>query len=75
MAHTHTNLLFHVVFSTKDRTPALDAELKPRLFAYMGGIIREMHGVALIVNGTEDHIHILIRVPPVLGIAEVTRVP
>jgi hypothetical protein len=34
-----TDLLTHIVFSTKDRAPMLDGELKPRLFAYMGGII------------------------------------
>lgn len=37
--HTFTHLLTHIVFSTKDRAPMLDGELKPRLFAYMGGII------------------------------------
>ena len=33
MAHTFTHLLTHTVFSTKDRAPLLDAELKPRLLA------------------------------------------
>jgi REP element-mobilizing transposase RayT len=74
MPYTSSNLLVHLIFSTKRRGRLIKPDLKGGLFAYMGGIIREMHGVALIVNGTEDHIHILIRVPPVLGIAEVTRV-
>ncbi len=36
MAYTFTHLLTHIVFNTKDRAPLLDADLKPRLFAYMG---------------------------------------
>ncbi|MBI3795903.1 MAG: IS200/IS605 family transposase [Deltaproteobacteria bacterium] len=74
MAHTFTNLLTHVIFSTKDRTPSIDAELKPQLFAYMGGIVREYNGTALMVNGTPDHVHLLLRLPPSVPIAEAMRV-
>jgi len=74
MAHTYTNLLTHVIFSTKDRTPLIDAELKPKLLAYMGGILREMKGTALIINGTKDHVHLLIGLPPPLSLSEVMRV-
>jgi len=59
MAHTFTHLLTHIVFSTKDRAPLLDAELKTRLFPYLGGIIRAHDGKALIINGPTDHVHIL----------------
>jgi REP element-mobilizing transposase RayT len=74
MPHTSSNVLVHLIFSTKQRYRSIKPDLKGALFAYMGGIIREMHGAALIVNGTEDHVHLLIRVPPVLGVAEVARV-
>jgi REP element-mobilizing transposase RayT len=74
MAHTFTNLLTHVIFSTKDRTPSIDAELRPQLFAYMGGIVREHNGTALMVNGTADHVHLLLRLPPTISLAETTRV-
>ena len=59
MAHTFTHLLTHIVFSTKDRQPLLDADLKTRLFPYLGGIVRAHDGKALIINGPKDHIHIL----------------
>src|SRR5262245_58625248 len=67
MAHTYTNLLQHIVFSTKDRRPFLDAELRPRVFAYMGGILRKEKCVALIVNGPIDHVHILASLPPTIA--------
>lgn len=57
MAHTFINLLTHVIFSTKDRLPSIDTEVKPHLLAYLGGIVRELDGRLLIVNGTPDHVH------------------
>jgi putative transposase len=51
MPKTYTNLLTHIIFSTKERLPLIDDEIKPRLHAYMGGIIREVGGVALIIGG------------------------
>lgn len=70
MAHTHTDLLVHIVFSTKDRAPFLDADLKPRLFAYIGGIIRELGGTALRVNGPADHVHLLVLVPTKVAVSD-----
>ncbi len=67
MAHTYTNLLEHIVFSTKDRRPFLDAELKPRLFAYMGGIFRNEKCVAININGPTDHVHILALLSPTIA--------
>ena len=70
MGHTYSNLMVHVVFSTKDRAPTLDSELKPRLFAYMGGIIRELGGTALLINGPADHVHILMLFPAKIALPE-----
>lgn len=44
------------------------------LLAYLGGIIREMHGTALIINGTADHVHMLVRIRPSHSAAEIVRV-
>ena len=43
MSRTFTNLLTHVVFSTKDREPMIAPELKEELYAYLGGLTRELH--------------------------------
>ena len=74
MAHTFTNLLFHIIFSTKDRVPHLDAALRPRLLAYMGGIVRELDATAVCVNGPADHVHLLIAAPPKLAVSDLLRV-
>jgi len=70
MAHTYTSLLSHVIFSTKGRVPVLDVGLKERLFPYMGGIVRELGGVALSINGPADHVHLLLSLPPTIALSE-----
>jgi REP element-mobilizing transposase RayT len=74
MPHTFACLLAHVIFSTKDRAPDLSPELAPRLFPYMGGIVRECKGTALIINGPADHVHLLLSIPATVSIADMLRV-
>ncbi len=74
MSHTACNLVLHLIFSTKDRQPLITAEIRADLFAYLGGIIREIRGTALIINGTADHVHMLIRIRPAQAAAEIARV-
>ena len=74
MTHTFSNLLTHVIFSTKDRFPLISSELKPDLLAYMGGIVRELDGKALTIGGTVDHVHLLVSLPPTLALADALRV-
>ena len=54
MPHSYSSLLVHVVFGTKGRVRSIDANIGPDLFAYLGGIVREMCATARLINGTED---------------------
>jgi REP element-mobilizing transposase RayT len=74
MPHTSGNILLHFIFSTVGRRPLILPEFRGDLFAYLGGIIREMNGAALIINGEPDHVHMLIRVRPVHSASEIMRV-
>jgi REP element-mobilizing transposase RayT len=73
MARTLTCLLTHIVFSTKDREPLIDADLRERLWPYVGGIIRHIGGKAVAVGGMADHVHLLVELPPALPVAEAVR--
>jgi REP element-mobilizing transposase RayT len=73
MADTFTNLLTHVIFSTKDRLPLITPEIKPRLHAYLGGIVRSLDGIALAIDGPIDHVHLLIKTPASAALADVIR--
>ncbi len=74
MAHSGANILLHLIFSTKRRQPLIKNEIRQDLFAYLGGIIREMGGTALIINGMADHVHMLVRIRPAQSTAEIVRV-
>jgi REP-associated tyrosine transposase len=73
MGSTFFSLHYHVVFSTKERRPLITTEWRPRMHAYLGGIIRGMNGVAEIVGGVDDHVHLLVSLRPVHRIADVLR--
>lgn len=72
--HSFSNLLIHAVFSTKNRVRSMDAELRSRLFPYMGGILRKLGVTARLINGTEDHVHMLVNLPADLSVSECMRV-
>jgi putative transposase len=59
MSSSYCNLVYHIVFSTKGREPWLTPQIRPRVHQYLGGAIRDEKGIALIINGTSDHVHIL----------------
>jgi putative transposase len=73
MSRTFTNLLTHFIFSTKEREPLIVPDLKSELYAYLGGLTRELKGKAYGINGTADHLHMLVSLPPAVSISEAMR--
>jgi len=73
MGSTLTNLVYHVIFSTKDRAHILIPEICNELHPYMSGIIKGEGGVLLQAGGTADHIHIIIRLKPVHSLSEIMQ--
>ena len=70
MSHTYAQNVVHVVFSTKERRKTIGREFQPKLRAYVAGICKKA-GIHLhSAGGTEDHVHLLIQVPPVLPLAK-----
>ncbi len=65
--------MIHIVFATKHRRPVLGAKLRPRLFAYMAGIVRRQGSEAIIVGGYEDHVHLLVRLHRCSNLADLVR--
>ena len=59
MPSTFTKFLYHLVWSTKRREPLIRPKFQARLDAYIGGIIRQEHGIALAIGGMADHIHVV----------------
>jgi putative transposase len=73
MPQSYVNLIYHIVYSSKDRKPVIKEPHQARLYEYIGGIIRGQGGIALAINGTEDHVHILAKVRPDKAISDMIR--
>ena len=68
---SHHQLLYHIVFSVKERRPLLqDQDLREKVWAYMAGVCRNLAGFALKVGGYYDHAHLLIRIPARVSVAD-----
>jgi putative transposase len=73
MSDSYTNLLYHVIFSTKDRRPLITPDYEVRLYDYIGGTLRRTGGISLQLNGTEDHVHLLAKLRPDRALSDVVR--
>lgn len=73
MPDSYTNLLYHIIFSTKDRRPLITPQYEVRLYDYLGGTIRKLGGISLELNGTRDHIHLLAKLRPDCALSDVLR--
>ena len=70
MSHTYAQNVIHVVFSTKDRRKLMPNGLRPRMWPYATGVCNNLGILAHAVGGMEDHIHLLIQIPPTLAVAK-----
>ena len=68
--HSFINCLIHCVWATKERRALIKADLQQRLWPYVGGVARENEMKALIVGGTEDHVHALLSIPSTLSVSK-----
>ena len=73
MAGTYTKLIYHIVFSTKNRQPFIDEGIESELYKYIGGITRGIGGSCLEINGMSDHVHILAILPPKIAVSDALR--
>jgi REP element-mobilizing transposase RayT len=60
MSHTYVSDLVHCVFSTKNRRNIIAPQIQNDLWAFLGGIARKNGFKALIIGGTENHVHVLL---------------
>ncbi len=56
---SYTRLIYHIVFSTKQRRRLIDQETSTRICQYVGGVIRQEGGTMLEAAAPEDHMHIV----------------
>lgn len=73
MAHTHSHIALHIVFSTRKRAALLRGVDLSALAAVMGSICRKQACKLLAANGCDDHIHLLVSIRPKVAVADLVR--
>ncbi|MBC7834336.1 MAG: transposase [Phycisphaerales bacterium] len=73
MPGTFSQVLLHVVFSTKQRRPWFTPAVAERLYPYLGGIVRAERGTLYDVGGVEDHVHLYLRWRPDGAVSDLMR--
>jgi putative transposase len=74
MPQSLSNVLVHIVFSTKHRRPFLETpELRGVMAGYMVGILRNIKCPSLIVGVVADHVHILCSLHRTVTIAQLVE--
>jgi len=73
MPNSYTSLHCHVIFGTKQRARLITDEVRPRLYDYMGGIIRGERGTLIAAGGTPDHVHLLMTLHRLTSVSDLMR--
>ncbi len=70
---TYTQIIYQIVFSTKYRRKTLWKPSREKVFAYMTGILKNKKCHPYIINGVEDHVHILTHIHPTISLASLVK--
>ncbi len=63
----------HIVFHIKYYSMEIRDEDLQRVFAYIGGIIRDLGGIAIEVGGIGNHVHILTTLPKTISLSDFVK--
>lgn len=70
---TYTQILYHLVFATKNRERTLSAPRREDLFRYIWGVVKHKECHLYRIGGVEDHLHILTSLHPTVALADLVK--
>ena len=70
---TYTQILYQIVFSTKNRKKTLLESGRDQLFAYIWGVLKKKKCHLYRIGGVEDHLHIVTHIHPMLAPAVLVK--
>ena len=70
---TYTQILYQIVFSTKNRGKTLDKNNRERLFKDIWGILKNKKCHLYRINGVEDHLHIVTHLHPTISLSSLVK--
>jgi putative transposase len=66
-------LYYHLVWTTKNREPLIQAAIEKRLYGYIVNKAAELEVYIYAINGWYDHIHLVVAIPPKHAVSEVVK--
>ena len=69
----YINLLYHIVFRSKNSASVIPIEKVEILYRYIWGIVKHKNGVLYRIGGMPDHVHILVQLPATIAVADFVR--
>ena len=73
MSQSLSKLYIHLIFHTKNNESFIDTDIESELYAYLGGLLKDLKCVPIKINGIEDHIHILCIMSKNISLADLTE--
>ena len=70
MPQSLSKVILQIVFSTKNREPWLEPDVRPRMHAYLATVCRDLGAELVRVGGVADHVHIVTTLPQTVSQAE-----
>jgi REP element-mobilizing transposase RayT len=69
MSQSLSKVYVHLVFSTKNRQPLIDEDIRPELQAYIVATFAQLKSYVDAIYANPDHIHILCTLPRIMSMA------
>ena len=70
---TYTQILYQIVFSTKNRERTLTKNNRDRVFKFMSGVLKNKKCHLYQIGGVEDHIHIITYLNPEVALSSLIK--
>ena len=73
MANTYTQIYMHIVFAVSHREAMISDKWSDELYQYLSGACQNRSHFVHIINGTPDHVHLLIGMHPSESVASLVK--
>ena len=73
MRRNKLSLFLHLIWGTWDRLPLITPDVERNLYRNIESEARKQGCAVLAINGTEDHVHLLVTIPATLAVADLLK--
>ncbi len=73
MSQSLSNILVHIIFSTKLSKPFIVQAIKNELYSYMASILKDCDCPVIVIGGIEDHVHVLCKLSKTRSMSSVVE--